>query len=60
MKNVFLVSNATLKADIAIVYYTHKNCRFGNAVPCSLLLYWRHKTAWRLCVCWCMCMCVCW
>ena len=35
VKSFCPVCNGTLKADIAIAYCTHKNCRFGNAVPCS-------------------------
>ena len=27
--------NDTLKADIAIAYCKHKNCRFGNEVSCN-------------------------
>ena len=32
------VCNGALKADTAIAYCTHKNCGFGNAVPCSSVI----------------------
>ena len=33
VKNVCPERNGALKADFTIAYCTHKNCRFGNAVP---------------------------